>query len=531
MIPGIAPPLRSLIRRRVGGIAREAGDKLRTVGGLLVALMLAGLVAGPLAARAMFGPGALTSMDSLETWGPTGLFGLWLVQVGLRGGGDVLGFEPAEADQLFAAPLRPEALMRYKLGLLVIAWTSGGLLLAPVAGLYAATLAGGALAALLALPFLQLSAMVAVLVGHGAAVPGWVRSLVLVAFVALPVVLAGGLGNGIEAVAQGVGVAAAHPVGAVLLAPFVAGAGLMTASSVPALAGHAAVLLAVDTALAFALLHLGQRAWVERAQEGADTLRSRLASYRTDGLAGASGWVGVRVPRPPRLGGLGTLLWRRTVEIVRRPATWYGLAGVAGLLLTLGLVVDPRGRSAALALLGAGLVWGVVMLPSVLRQDFRADLDRIDALRAMPVGTFVLYVANVVPMAALLGAFEVAIAVTLTLISPSIAREALGVCVVAPLWALLVVAAENTVFLFLPARMEAGDAALGSVGRNLLSTFIGWGVHGAATGGALAAGVVGWWLSGWVAAILATAAAMGVAIAAVSAVGAWRLRTFVPPLT
>jgi len=528
VIPGLDPRLRAVIRMRVYGSYREAARKLSTPGGVLALALGVVLLGGPFAVRALL-PG-MSSPESVAQWGPTSVLALWLVQVLLRGGGDVLGFEPSEADQLFAAPVPSSQLMRYKLGLLAIAWSNGAILLTPVAAMYATTLLGAFFAALLVLPFLQMSAMVMTLVREGAGVPPWVRFVALTGLVFTPAMLAGGVGTGVQAVADGVNGLLQHPVGAVVLAPFAAASRLMGSGAYGEVLASAAVLAGVNALLMLSLLTLGQRSWVEHAQSGADTMRARMASYRSDGLSGASGWIRVPVPRVA-LGGFGGVFWRRTAELVRRPATWVGLGGVAMLTLMLALVAG-RGRVAVLAMIGAVLVWGTVMLPSVLRSDFRGDLDRIDALRAMPVRTVSLFLGNVLPMALLLGLFEALVCFALVLWQPAVAREGLAAMVAAPVWSVLVVTSENTIFLFLPARMEAGEAAIGSVGRNLMSTMLGWMAHGSATTLALAVGIAGGVLlqGFWVGVGLGLGTMLGLT-ALIAGVGTWKLARFTPPLT
>lgn len=527
MIPGLDPRLRAVIRMRVYGIYREAVRKLWTPGGVLMAVVGLAVLVGPFVVRALVS--GFASPESVATWGPTSMLALWLVQVLLRGGGDVLGFEPSEADQLFAAPVEPAQLMRYKLALLTIAWSNGAVLLTPIAALYAVTLPGAFFAALLVLPFLQMSAMAMTLVREGAGVPGWLRVVALGGLVVTPALLAGGVGTGVEAVAEGVNGLLEHPVGAVLLSPFAAASTLLASGSLAEVGWAAATLAAFNGLLMVALLTLGQRSWVEHAQTGADTLRARMASLRSDGVAGASGWIRVPVPRLP-LGSLSGVFWRRTVELVRRPATWAGMGGVLALTVMLGLVAGG-GRLVAIAMMVAVMAWGTVMLPSVLRSDFRSDLDRIDALRAMPVSTVALFLGNVLPMGLLLGLFESVVVGALVVWQPVAAREGLALMLLAPLWSTLVVTAENTIFLFLPARMEAGEAAIGSVGRNLMSTMLGWTTHGTSTALAAGAGIAaGVWVGFWTG-VGVGAASLLVLTGGLAAVGTWQLGRFTPPLT
>jgi hypothetical protein len=183
----------------------------------------------------------------------------------------------------------------------------------------------------------------------------------------------------------------------------------------------------------------------------------------------------------------------------------------------------------ARGILGSGLVWGTVLVPGILRQDFRADLDRMDALIALPIRPVAVVVGQILPMAAtvtLLGYAVLGIAVA---VAPTVGSLALTVGVAEPAFALAVLAVENALFLWFPVRTEAGEAAVQSVGRNLIVSFVGWGVHGAGLLVAIVAGtavalVTGSAVLGGLAAALPLLALAAVAVTAATV----RFRRFDP---
>lgn len=531
----LPPGLWRLIGLRLRASGRDIWNRVKTPSGALTAVAALAFLAGWLVPRIWLAGSAPVSPETFAAIGPVGLLVMWCGQVAIRGGGEVLGFMPEEADQLFAAPFRPEDLIRYKVTLLLFAWTSGGVLLSPMAMFYAIHPLGGFLAVLLVLPFLQLSAMVGAMARQGGRRMAWLKIVFYLALVAGGVALATlEPDQGAEAWSA-VTYAFEHPVGAVVLAPFIAGAGLLGASSTLEVLRHGAVLLVVDALLVLALVRLGRGAWLELAVEGAGKMGELVARYRSgSGVASLGGFWSVTVPRFGRWGGVGPVAWRRTVEIVRRPASLGALGGVALLVLGLGIFVPfavPGSSSqvAAYAMLGAAVVWGMILVPGILRLDFRADLDRMDQLLVLPLPATAVFLGQILPMALLVTLGVWMLDGLVALWHPEVARAALVLAAVQPAFALLVVATENCVFLWLPVRMEAGEAALQSVGRNLFVSFLGWTVTGTGLVAASTAGVAAYLVTtSTLLGVLAATAPLLVMAAIAVALGAFRYARFDP---
>lgn len=522
----------SLVGLRVRAAGRDAAERLRTPSGALAGVATLLFFAVWLVPRLLLPDLRMVDSSWLAQVGPLGLLLVWFGQIAVRGGGEVLGFQAAEADQLFGGPFSPSELLRYKVTLLVVAWVLGGLMLSPMAAFYARHPLGGPAATLLVLPFLQMSAMLATLLRRGGRRRTWWRAaygavLVVLGLAALRV-RAWGADAWIDALQ-------AHPVAGALLLPFRAGIGLLVADQGGEVLQWAAVMLATDALLVVLLVRAGRGAWLELAAEGAQHVQAALQQVRRGGGVGTLGevWT-VGVPMLPRWRGLGTVAWRRLVEIVRRPATFVTLGGVVALVVVIGVLfpsaVGGMSRTAtARGMMASAVAWGTVLVPGVLRLDFRADLDRLDPLLALPIRPSALFLGQILPMVVLVTGLCWTIFAGAALWAPGAAPLALVLGLAEPGFALAVLAVENALFLFFPVRMEGGEAALQSVGRNLAVTFGGWTIHGGLVVMAATTGGLGWLVtsSALVAGLAALLPLLGGAVLAV-ALGAARLARLDP---
>ena len=496
----LSPALRSLLRLRIAASIRALGAKLRTPAGIVAVLAASGFIAMCIVIRLT---GAQTASFVDPAWvarvGPLGLALFWAAQVTIRGGGAELGFTPPEIDQLFAAPCSTSQLIRYKLVLLASVWLVTGLLLAPMMMLYTRHPLGGLLAGWLLFPGLQLSSMVVGLLRSG---PSRILQRIGgVLLLSAMVVIAGtGLPQGVAPTSIDV---LDHPVTRAVLSPFALALRLFTADRLVDLVVPAAALVAFNGALVGMVELLGHKDWLEGAAAGATARASAVARMRSGGVSRIGGVWKVSVPRLPRLGGVGPVAWRRLLELVRRPVAVLALSGLVvlawGSALAIHLLAhaDPELTVIAMATF---LLWGIVFVPGTLRLDFRDDLDRMDQLLALPVSPLSLVVGQLLPIVALISAAAWLVIAGIAVLEPSVAWICGIAAVVAPALVLLVVSVENAIFLWFPVRMESGEAALASVGSNLLAMAATWAVHlvtlgvAGGVGGAayvLGAGVVG----------------------------------------
>ncbi len=529
----LPPGLWLLLRLRLRAARRMAWLKLKTPGGVVAGISLV-LFLAFWVAQVWFkdAENHFISTDTAMSMGPLALLVFWLGHITLRGGGELLGFMADEVDQLFGAPYSGPQLLRYKLTLLVIAWTLTALFLTPMATIYAATSLGGALGAWLVLPFLQLSAMNVALVRQhttGALARGAYVGLAVLLALAMTGVLPSVPGLDLEAIKA----ATAHPIGQAMLLPFSSATGIFVYHQTGQILQAAAGLALCNLALMALMLRLGRRAWLEQAAEGAEVLQQRLKSVSNGGVGQLGEVWHVTVPRLPRMGGVGPIAWRRMVELARRPAAAAALGGLVLIVLGMGVIMTRFGgltpRNAAITLLITGAMWGAMLVPSTLRLDFRADLDRMDQLLALPLPPLVVVIGQLLPMVALVTAVEWLIIGGLTLWVPSILPLASVLALLMPTLVMVVVATENMLFLWFPVRIEAGEAALQSIGAHLLVTFGSWAVEAVVVSTAIGMGLALWWLSGSQAAgVLMALAVLTIVSALLLAATTWRFRVFDP---
>lgn len=528
----LPPGLWRLLRLRLRAAGRAQLQRMRTPWGALSAAATALFLLAWLVPR-WVSPDFTERMNamSVQRVGPFGLLVLWVGQVTVRGGGEVLGFVPSEVEHLFAAPYKPSELLRYKITTLVVTWWLGALLLTPIASFYAHSMLGALLSVALVLPFLQLSAMLASMVRDGGKRRPWWRAAFVVAVALLPLIA---VQSDLRKTAlwSVFGALLDSRVTGTVLLPFSSASTLVASDSLGEVLRAGAVLAAVDLALVGALLWLGRGDWLESAAEGAQYMQQVRTRYRSGGMSSMGAVGSVRVPRLPRWGGVGPLVWRRLTEMVRRPATFATLGGVVVLvsLLAVALPGDLGEReSSAYALAVASFMWSMVLVPGVLRADFRAELDHMDRLMSLPLRPVVVVLGVTLPVALACAALEATLLLGISAYAPTVAPVLLPLLVLVPSFAAMVVAVENALFLFLPVRVESGEAALQSVGRNLIVSMLGWMTQGLSFAVASACAVVAFLLTEreWVGALTGTLALLGIAGLAVG-VAAWRFRRFDP---
>jgi len=479
----VNPGLRFLLRREAIGRMRATGRRLRTprgaVGALGIALFLVAIGYGRVV-RALYpeaAPAPLVDAAGVRELGPLVLL-VFAALNALAGRG--LYFRPAEIAVLFPAPLSRRELVAYnalahaRLAALSALWLS--VLFQVRDARWPAVLAG----AFLALLFVQVSSQLASVVAAWLAERVRPAARLCLLGLALLLALVPAWPPAAAAAAGGAGAVAAaiagSPVLRLLAAPARPSLELLLATELaPALAWGAAAL-AVVLALVEAIARLDV-AYAEAAFKRSRAVERTRARMRSGGgtLAGARASARLRIPRLPRLGGAGPLAWRNGLELVRN------LRGVLSMVLVMGIVVasavlapalaveDPERRALA-ARLGVGIV---VMMSIVLTQnfafDFRRDLDRMAALKALPIPsaavaagqlaaaalfTTLLQLAGILLVAAATGALPARSLVALALPLPALSWAA--VCV------------DNAIFLLWPIRSVPEDPGdMGFLGRNM----------------------------------------------------------------
>jgi hypothetical protein len=253
-------------------------------------------------------------------------------------------------------------------------------------------------------------------------------------------------------------------------------------------------------------------------------------------LAGGPSSARVRLPRFPRVGGAGPLAWRQCLELARN------LRGVISMLLVMGVTIgvavlapvlgdpDPE-RTAFAARIGLGIS---VLMSIVLTQnfafDFRRDVDRMAALKALPVPAVAVAAGQLVAAALFTTLLQLAGFALIALATDAFpARVLFALALPLPALSWSAVCVDNAIFLLWPYRSVPEDPGdMGFMGRNMVImavkiALVGLLVVGAALaavfvarhsgGGALVAGI-------------AAAAFLGAACAPLTKLVAWAFDRF-----
>lgn len=486
------PGLRLLARRKLAGTLRKQRRRLRSVSGVLFAIVGLGLFAvwitSVVAGSMLSSDTALPAQASARAVRLAGFFFTLLSLIsalGHRG----LYLPKEEIELLFSAPVSRGDLIRYRLlvnfgrnapagivlGLLVM-WRMPqplcaflGTFLAvqtlPVASQMVSILAGGAENRLLErLP------------------RGGLRVVHVLAAVALWVFAMGFL-LGPDALNLPFDVlrgrALGHPALDWISAPFEPWARTIVAPTLAAFLPWFALCLVVFGVL----VELTARIPVDfrelSLQTSADVAR-RLSRLRRGGVgAGAvdvrRGRLGWRVPWLWGRGPFGALAWRKTAGIVRkaRGALFVAAAIVVFVTVLAGLYDPGDDPDAALAIPVMLAFVGTIYFSAGLRFDFRDDLDHLELVKSWPLSAPRAFLATILPQAALIAALVLLSIAGRALIARQADPRLLLAFPVVPLLTLTWAALDNAVFLYAPVRYLPGqEGALQHIGRSMVMMLV-----------------------------------------------------------
>ncbi len=507
-----------LLWLRLWGWERRLRKNLRSVKGALLAC--AGLLlVFPCLFSVFLTPRPEMTSEQLATvrlYGPLALLAYCLLTVLFSSGERAVSFSPAEVNLLFAGPFSRRQLLAYK----IVAGFATSLLSAVVfllAFLRVRTpfLVGGYLGFVLGLWFVQLLAMLLVLLATTIGVQAYNRRRRLTLFVLALVLVAAVLSLGRDAwqlpprdLAEEM---ARAPLVRAFLLPLQPIVEVFTAERLwPDLVQWTVLgLLANGTLLAVVIALDAQ--YLESAAAASERLYARLQQVRAGGAAAlglrSTGKVRLRLPALPWWGGIGPIAWRQLVTAPRTRGPLMFVLILFGPVLVAGLNARAdANQENAYPLVLAGTVIGMtIFLTPTIAFDFRGDVDRMDILKTLPIASFALVIGQLVAPVLIISVLQwVALAVI-----GGVGRQAgpwLGTmaALVLPFNALLL-GIENLLFLWFPTRLAAttpGDfQALGRHMLLMLAKSIGLVVAG---GLAALLGVLAYLLTGgnWLAGVL-----------------------------
>ena len=421
---------------------------------------------GPMAYRAVRMP--RTDPQLVRIVAPFAILGFCLGNLFSSFGDKAIAFTGAEVDFLFPGPFSRRSLLGYK----IIKTTIGALFTTVVFSIlflhYGQSWFSCLIGIWLTIQFMQLFAMSATMVGQtigeraytGARrfVLGTVIAIVLIAVA--PAINAHMHDSPTALMKRVQGTVA----GQVMLAPFNVLARTIAAPAMSMdLAKWASIALLMDLCMLGLVIGLDAN-YLETSTIVSQRRYERSQRIRRGGASAVS-WPGgpqFRLAMLPWLGGVGPIAWRQLVGAARSTRGLFTIFGILAIIA--GSFAYHRGDSlySLQQLLGTA-AWMNVVFISMLKFDFRDELDRLDLLRSLPIRPLAVAAAELVAPVLLLTAMQ---AMLLVAVSFSF-KEARPILIWAAAFAVpfnvLLAAIENLLFLMFPLRavgLIAGDMQL-----------------------------------------------------------------------
>lgn len=462
---------------------------------------------------------------------PLYLTGFALLPILFGGGDRAIAFSPAEIDFLFPGPFNRRQLVAYKLVKLGLGSLAGGLLFGLMLRSFAVTVAGGMLGAAMALLFINFMTTAVSLVRDTVEERYYtiVRRGAMLAVVAVVAVLAMTVRRAGMPTVEDVRRLTGTPAARVALGPARVFAHVFAAGSMGemlAWAGACLLMVAGAVAVIFAL----DKGYMEAALVASQRRQARLVRMR-GGVAVAPGKPvrSISVPQLSGLGPAGAIINKQLITALRTSRAWIiALVVAVGYGYFMSKAMAGADGKAGIAGLIPGLVMLLIMVPQMMRFDFRSDLDNLDRLKSLPAAPMAVAAAELAVPAGILGLMGWAIAGGVAVFMPVPARALIMAALAAPVVGLVAIALENFVFLLLPTRQLApGQATTVFSGRRILMTLARLGLMVFGGGLVAGAGFAAWTISGSVGTTYAACwlALCGIAVGMVGAV-AWAFARF-----
>jgi len=398
----------------------------------------------------------------------------------LLSGGKALSFSAADVDFLFPGPFSRHQLVLYKIAVTAFAalWVSllfsiwqmrhATLWIAAFGGIWLCWLFAQSLAMLLVL------ARQAVTARHSPLVVRLAMGLLLALIIGGVIIIARPMFSGVSGFHDIKWQAGDSVLARIVLAPFVVLTRTFAAEHIwPDLILWAAISIAMIVALIAAILRLDSH-FIESSLTATETMLARVRHMRSGGHAfGAAKPVrGLRIGMLPRMGGVGSLAWRQLMMALR------GARGLLLMLLMITLGVGPmlwmasEHEGAIIPLLIMGGMWLLFILPSMVRFDFRGDLARMDALKALPLQPWAVAAGQMLAPVLVLTFMAWLIAAAVIGFAPRYTRGAAVAAIIAPAAIGLVVGLENVTFLMFPtAQTMSTPGDMSVMGRAMVVMF------------------------------------------------------------
>ncbi len=464
--------LRARLRVMFRGLKTPRGAVFFAIGAAMFVLWL-----GPTAVMAVAGVFARDRFDPevVRTVIPLALAGMCLLSVLTSGRQKGIPFTAPEIDFLFAGPFTRRELLVYKLSGGAVGTIFVALFFSVFLLRYATLWMAAFVGCLVTLLFVQLFSTAVVLVGQTVAEQAYTRARRL----ALLVVAAlAGIGLGEAALAArgqdpfALLTTFRHSwAGIVLLAPMeVFGRTILAGSLVPELVGWGVLAAAIDLALLALVLRLDVN-YAESAIAASRRLYRRMEQVRR---GGGLAWTAASQPKMhlpwlPWLGGAGPIVRRQLIHAVRTARGLLFFLIVMGMPFGIMLVASRGDHKVAIGALPGVLMFITVFFTQMVPFDFRGDLDHMESLKSLPLGSVPIAAGQlVVPTLIMTGIHLVVLGVAAAMVDGA-GTVLLAMAVFSVPFNFLLIGVENLLFLLFPTRMQpATPGDLQHIGRMMV---------------------------------------------------------------
>ncbi len=165
------------------------------------------------------------------------------------------------------------------------------------------------------------------------------------------------------------------------------------------------------------------------------------------------------VPRAPWLAGIGPIAWRQLISATR------SARGLSLLLLIVGIGAGPTLASISstsdaahfTGVLVGFMLWLTILISTMLKFDFRGDLDQMQVLKALPIHSASLAIGQILIPTIMLATMHLFVLFVAARAMPVYRSWLIVGCLLAFPVDLLLFAIENLIFLLFPSRPAAAS--------------------------------------------------------------------------
>lgn len=516
---------------------RRMGRGYRTVRGALGLVAFLGVFGIWLASFFVQRTHVAPNPHYVRDYVPFGLLGMCVLNLVLSKTGEGIAFRPAEVEFLFPGPFRRRELLLHRIVGNSLVLLPSGLIFSMFMYPYVSFWLAGFAGTYLALQFVTLFQIVVGLCAGSVRERVFSRArlgIALLVLFGLAVSLfmtfrgpLSGQGSGIDRLRD------AWPL-RILLFPFNIFARTITA------AGPGQLVLWGGAGCGLNLLLVGLVMWLdmdyrEASLKTSQRLYQRLQSARSGRVFWFSGGINVRRLRwirLPRLRGAGPVASAQMTSALRSAKGLIPLLlfMVVAAGLPVFLVRGSMAEGVLPALAAPVVMFLLIVFPQFLQFDFRGDVDRMDLLKTLPLGSVAIACGQLLAPTVFLLVIELCLLGAIALAGVLPPRLLLAIVPFLPLGNLIVFAVENLIWLLYPYRMAvAGTADFQAMVRQMMLMMLKMLVLGMVFGVAVGAGVIAWLISNSFPAGLAAAwCASAAACASLVPLVAWAFQRFDP---